>query len=178
MRVACPACSTAYDIPDRVLGTGARKLRCARCGTEWTSPASPAETAPTGPSPIAPRAEAAAPLPQYQEPTETEPPPLPTPSADIPTPPAVSEPSIVRDRSRRTWRPQVPEAPPPADPGAERRPGTPASVWLAWAGTIVVIAILVWGGYTFRAEVMHAWPASERLYAFLGLGAAPTPAPQ
>ncbi|MGH7159776.1 MAG: hypothetical protein ACREFS_06820 [Acetobacteraceae bacterium] len=138
-----------------------------------------------------PKAEAAAPPPHYQEstgqeptgqeptgqePTGPEPPPLAALSADDPPPPAISEPSIDRDRSRRTFRRPPAEAPPPADPGAERQRAAPASVWLAWAGTIVVIAILLGGGYTFRADVMHAWPASERLYAALGLGPAPAPA--
>ena len=35
MRIACPACETAYDVPDSVVTAG-RVLRCARCRGEWT----------------------------------------------------------------------------------------------------------------------------------------------
>jgi predicted Zn finger-like uncharacterized protein len=35
MRIICPACETAYDVPDSALAPG-RMLRCARCRSEWT----------------------------------------------------------------------------------------------------------------------------------------------
>jgi predicted Zn finger-like uncharacterized protein len=44
MRVACPACSADYEVPDALLTPG-RTVRCARCGGEWvpirTTPAEP-----------------------------------------------------------------------------------------------------------------------------------------
>jgi predicted Zn finger-like uncharacterized protein len=39
MRIACPSCSAAYDVPDPLVPPG-RVVRCARCGSEWT-PAGP-----------------------------------------------------------------------------------------------------------------------------------------
>ena len=53
MRVACPACSSAYDVPDALLRPG-RMVRCARCGGEWVPfRAAPAEP-PAPPPPSVP----------------------------------------------------------------------------------------------------------------------------
>ena len=35
MRIACPSCSAAYDLPEEQLAAG-RAVRCARCGAKWT----------------------------------------------------------------------------------------------------------------------------------------------
>src|SRR5271166_3158118 len=35
MRVVCASCHAAYDVPDRLLGGGSRRLHCNRCGHEW-----------------------------------------------------------------------------------------------------------------------------------------------
>jgi predicted Zn finger-like uncharacterized protein len=48
MRTACPACETAYDVPDSVVAAG-RVLRCARCRHEWK----PGESAPQSAEPQA-----------------------------------------------------------------------------------------------------------------------------
>jgi predicted Zn finger-like uncharacterized protein len=50
MRIVCPACETAYDVPDTVLAPG-RTLRCARCRSEWVPVAMPAEEAVAAPEP-------------------------------------------------------------------------------------------------------------------------------
>ena len=43
MRIACPTCNAAYEVPDRLIAPG-RRLRCARCGHDWAvQPAAPAE---------------------------------------------------------------------------------------------------------------------------------------
>jgi predicted Zn finger-like uncharacterized protein len=61
MRIVCPACETAYDVPDTVLAPG-RTLRCARCRSEWVPVAMPVEEADAGQAPVAqPVLEAAAP---------------------------------------------------------------------------------------------------------------------
>jgi predicted Zn finger-like uncharacterized protein len=46
MRIICPACETAYDVPDSALAPG-RVLRCARCRAEW-APVAAAEVAEPG----------------------------------------------------------------------------------------------------------------------------------
>jgi predicted Zn finger-like uncharacterized protein len=35
MRIVCPSCAAAYDVPDSLVTPG-RVVRCARCGDEWT----------------------------------------------------------------------------------------------------------------------------------------------
>jgi predicted Zn finger-like uncharacterized protein len=43
----------------------------------------------------------------------------------------------------------------------------------AWAASLVVLLLCCWGMIAWRADVMHAWPASTRLYDAIGL--APNP---
>lgn len=35
MRIVCPNCQTLYDVPDRLIGSGTRRLRCGECGHGW-----------------------------------------------------------------------------------------------------------------------------------------------
>jgi predicted Zn finger-like uncharacterized protein len=73
MRIVCPSCSAAYDVPDAQLTAG-RIVRCARCAVEWT---------PVPPAAAPPEAEAPPP-PSTDEPA---PPPVRTPEAPLaPTP--------------------------------------------------------------------------------------------
>ena len=44
MRIECPSCTAAYDLPEQHLVAG-RAVRCARCGASWT----PVPTQPPGP---------------------------------------------------------------------------------------------------------------------------------
>ena len=41
MRIACPDCAAAYDVPDAMLSAD-REVRCARCGRNWAPLAVPA----------------------------------------------------------------------------------------------------------------------------------------
>lgn len=41
MRIACPSCATAYEVPDDRLRPH-RMVRCARCGGEWMPVREPA----------------------------------------------------------------------------------------------------------------------------------------
>lgn len=36
MRIVCPSCTAAYEVPDSLLPPG-RAVRCARCGEEWAA---------------------------------------------------------------------------------------------------------------------------------------------
>lgn len=47
MRIQCPACLSAYDVPDKLL-TPPRMVRCARCAHDWT--AEPIEAEDVSPS--------------------------------------------------------------------------------------------------------------------------------
>lgn len=51
---------------------------------------------------------------------------------------------------------------------AERR-GRPG-VWLGWLASAVIWGLVIWAGYAYRADIMAAWPPSQRLYVALGLG--------
>jgi predicted Zn finger-like uncharacterized protein len=39
----------------------------------------------------------------------------------------------------------------------------------AWAGSILLVLVLGWAFFAWRADVMQGWPASIRLYSALGL---------
>jgi len=152
MRVQCPDCTVAYDVPDHLL-TGRRVLRCARCGAEWTpgEPApKPVETAAVRPALALP----ATPAPDSAAIAE----PAAAPIAPDPHEGRIeSQPFSAMERLAR------PVEPPRRTPWAG----------LAWVGSLIVLATLAWGAVAWRADVMHAWPPSTRAYAALGL--APTP---
>lgn len=144
MRILCPACAAAYEVPISLLKPG-QAVRCARCGKEWTPD-------------LEPEASAAPP----------EPPPLPSsPSMEgdrialrPPSDAASGPPS--RPTPRPTSRPTVLRHT-PAPPGAR------AGLSLAWAGSILALGVLLALAYSERAAVMQAWPPSARVYAALGL---------
>ena len=90
MRIVCPLCSSAYDVPEALLAPG-RTVRCAKCADEWVPltaelpPRVPPEPEPEmeepWPEPPPHRAEpmAAAPL-TAMERLASRPAPLPRPS--------------------------------------------------------------------------------------------------
>ncbi len=55
MRIVCPSCQAAYDVPAPVLAAG-RTLRCTRCSADFTpaAPDAPAEVAPALIIPVPP----------------------------------------------------------------------------------------------------------------------------
>ena len=65
MRIVCPYCSTAYDVPDGLLN-GRKAVRCARCAQEW-QPAASAFAPPTQKHGLAPPEIAAPPRPVIVE---------------------------------------------------------------------------------------------------------------
>lgn len=133
MRIVCPSCAAAYEVPDARLLPG-QPVRCARCGTNW----SPVAESPPAAKPVQPPAAS----------------PLPPP----PSRPAASDAQIFSSPS-----PLV-----AADPGKIGAAGGPA-VLAGWVLSVAVILGVGWAAVTFRYDVMHAWPPSERLYSTLGL---------
>ncbi len=87
MRVSCPNCDAAYEIPEQVLAAGGRRLRCARCAHEWAPAVPPPPQATADPDP--PAVSAPPPLPA-----------VPRPPADIPGAPLVASPKLTQDRER------------------------------------------------------------------------------
>ncbi len=158
MHVVCPSCAAAYEVPEALLGHGARRLRCARCAREWT-----VEHPAQAPSASAPGqkggADARPPIDATPLPPGPRPPPLsPTPSASqslspLPSPLRVSP---RRDELvRTTSRYEEPEI-----------PGRP---WLGWVAALLALAVLCLGAYVWRGQIMAWWPQSVRIYAALGL---------
>ncbi len=43
MRIVCPICAAAYDVPPALLQPAGRLVRCARCGEEWSPGAKPVD---------------------------------------------------------------------------------------------------------------------------------------
>ncbi len=147
MRIVCPSCQAAYEVPEKLLSGAARKVRCARCGGAWT------------PEPIA------APIPNAA-PEEAAPPPDPEPEPEAkPAPPARAAPSpVVAAVVPRVADRLVPE---PAEPPAGRGPAVMAAV--AWAVSVALLVCAGWAGVAWRADIMAVWAPSRRLFALLGL---------
>jgi predicted Zn finger-like uncharacterized protein len=146
MRIHCPACNAAYDVPEALLAAG-KPVRCAKCGAIWTPEFPP----PSEPAP-GPAREPALRAPAPPEPAPAEPPSRPRlPSLRTPEPAAGAE----------------DERLPPQNYEDFSRAGRGAL--LGWAVSLIVLIALGVAAVGWRDAVMAAWPASERLYAALGL---------
>jgi predicted Zn finger-like uncharacterized protein len=164
MRIACPFCSAAYDVPAPLLREP-RMVRCAQCSREWlVGPISsePARTQPKSPvaEPPVYGSEATRTPPAATATVLTQPPTgaAPRPAPD-PRPASFYSPDPAMYRHADTeLRLANSEA---------RRPSAPVVV--AWVASVAVLLLLAWAAYTWRSEVMDAWPPSQRLYAALGL---------
>ncbi len=141
MRIVCPSCAAAYEVPDARVIPG-QSVRCARCGTSWTPVAGPQPATEAAPS----RLPTAGPVPLPQS---TPTPPRPTPS------------------DAQIFSAPNPFAGTPERPGA-RFAGGPA-VLAGWVVSVAAVVGLGWATVTYRYDIMHVWPPSERLYSTLGL---------
>lgn len=143
MRATCPSCEAVYEVPDRLVGTKGRRLRCATCGHEWTLlPPAPEAPAVPQPMPVTP------PPPAYTYAPQPEPPPTPPP----PTRPMLRRP------------PQVIDPPlPPVDDGIGFRGRGEMALRAAWIGSVLLLALAVGALWTFRHEIATAWPPAARL---------------
>jgi predicted Zn finger-like uncharacterized protein len=152
MRIACPTCAAAYDVPDALLAAGPRLLRCARCSTEFPA-ALPEAKAPPEPQPE-PEPQPALP----PDPAPPEPSPTPAPPADLAAPP--------RERPVPTRGPAVSSPIDALDAPAPPGQGRLTAAWIASFGAIGagLFALVHW-----QAEIAAAWPPAARLYAVLGL---------
>ena len=150
MRVECPRCAARYDVPDDRMLAG-RAMRCARCGTDWVpdlvepEPVSPALAAPELAEPKSPR-------------------PHPFMGQARPAIDTMAEASTGAATS---------DAPLPDDPSSVAaapvgRPKRSPALAIAWAASIAVLAAAGAAFVTHRSAVEQAWPASTRLFAWLG----------
>ena len=148
MRIVCPTCSAAYDVPDSLVTAG-RTVRCARCHGDW---------APVVAVPV----PAPAPLPESE---------LAAVEPAVPPPPAV--PAIDNGAMRSASRPSAMDrlAAHPVRPPSRTR------LRMAWAASLVVLVLLVLGGYAWRDQIAAAWPPSARMYAVFGMHPDRSPTP-
>lgn len=80
MRLTCPACAAAYNVPDAMIGAG-RQMRCARCGHQWFATPAQGIIEPGQPAIAAPPAE------PPPAPVTPPAPVVPSPAPDIPPSP-------------------------------------------------------------------------------------------
>lgn len=174
MRIVCPNCDAAYEVPQTMLAPD-RPVRCARCGQDWAPEAAP----PEAPSALAPPPPAPA-SPPVAPPAV--PPPPPARVAKVI--PVAEEPALDLRRVRSVRVVPLPTAPveaapPPADPAppppsAEPPLPPPAPrvripVLAGWLLSAVVLLGAAWAAYVWRAEIVRAWPPSARVYTALGV---------
>ncbi len=149
MRIVCPNCRATYEVPETLVGTATRQVRCARCQTEWRPqqldelPQEPAverafatiaEPFPKGVAGQAPRV--APPLPSTEWPGDAA---LPPPRLE----------SAAKPRRRRGGS------------------GVRVDVLAALVFSVVLLVAIAAAAYVWRDAVMQVWPASERVFALL-----------
>jgi predicted Zn finger-like uncharacterized protein len=154
MRIVCPHCDAAYEVPESRLGS-ARRLRCARCGQEWQLAAEPEQ-----------RAEPPAPMPMM-----TARRPASSPIVDaldgVPPPASTPESAPASAPGPMLTLPALTVAAPLVERGSQAR--TPAPVLAGWGVTVLLLAALLTAGYVWRGPIKTAWPPSQRAYAAIGL---------
>jgi predicted Zn finger-like uncharacterized protein len=131
MRIVCPSCSAAYEVPDSLVTPG-RVVRCARCSEKWMPVDAPVDVA--------------------------EPPPAPEPE------PVAEEPVVATVALPRQSAMERLAAHP-------AKPKPMLGLRLAWAASLVALAVAAWAAYAWRSPIMAAWPPSTRAYSVFGLAA-------
>jgi predicted Zn finger-like uncharacterized protein len=152
MRITCPVCSANYEVPDQMLGAG-RKVRCGKCGHQWAPGPTPVRSAAPPPRP--------APAPSPESPPRAN---LRERLVEVPRASPQPQPLVMEPAGR--IRSTVPDDPAYQVTERRSRPG----VLLGWVASVLVWGLVIWAAYAYRAEVMSAWPPSQRLYVALGLG--------
>jgi predicted Zn finger-like uncharacterized protein len=121
------------------LVTPGRVVRCARCGGDW-----------------APVAATAAPEPEALEPVTLPrpppPPPAPAMERELAQIEATAHPSAMeRLAAHAAW----------PEPSTQLR--------LAWAASLVLLALAAGAAYAWRDQIVAEWPPSAHVYALFGL---------
>lgn len=146
LRVLCPDCSAAHDLPSDALGPDGRKVRCAVCRTPW----------------LAVR-ESAFDLDELAEET------APLPQAGVL--PASGVPPLAAERHAEPFKPEMTAFAPAARPWYDRmRP--PAHPSGGWRGGMLLALALVGclsASVAFRRTIVAAVPQTAAVYAMLGL---------
>jgi predicted Zn finger-like uncharacterized protein len=168
MRIVCPSCQSAYDVPPAVVAAR-RTLRCARCNADFVAEAE-AEVGADGPVDVAVAApEPAKPSPPPQPPAGGPRPPAAFVSLAPPLEPLVPEvivPQLIMPQAQPDMLSRLKQvAMTPVEP---EPPDMTMAVGAGWVGSVLLLGLMAWGIISFRMPIMHAWPPSTRLYAALG----------
>lgn len=166
MRIVCPSCQAAYEVPDKLLTGSPRKVRCARCGDNWVPEPVPAPTPAAMPSAASPPDD----LPEATPPDPHPAQPEPEQDPDLPPPPPV----LITPTSAPAVAPRAAEKLLPASGHADHpAPGRSRLLMVAgvlWLASLAALATAAWAAFAFREDIMAAWAPSRRLFALLGLG--------
>jgi predicted Zn finger-like uncharacterized protein len=141
MHIACPACPASYEVPDSLIRPG-RVVRCARCGGEWVPVAAPPAV-----EPIEPAAPDMAPPPAWPRPVRD--------------PVSAEADGLAEPRAQLSAMDRL--AAHPAWPQSHLR------LRIAWAASILLLALGAWGAFGWRGQIVDAWPPSARMYALFGV---------
>lgn len=139
LRIECPSCAAAYDVPAETLGANGRKVRCSACQTLWLAKSQPDPAEAMADEPVVEAAE-------IMPPGEIE-----SPVTDVQPPPVVAP-----VKRRRPWHERI----------GERMP-TQRARWPYAAGLALVIGLGGLAG--LRKTIVHHVPEAGRIYAALGL---------
>lgn len=140
MLIVCPSCQAEYNVPDALLGHRPRQVRCARCAMEWL-----------------PEELRVAPVEEIEIPIA-----VPVENAASPEPYVEPAPPVspsVQDETRL-----------PTTAGSGARAGGGVTLALAWLVSFAVLGAAGWSAILWRDAISQAWPASQRLYQWVGLG--------
>ncbi len=148
MILTCPQCATRYQMEDEKFPAGGRNVRCAKCGHLWFE---------EGP--------VAAPEPALDSLSQPEPPP-PPPSAEPQSPPPTPE-----EFPQAAFTPPPPSPPPKAQPEIPPQNNARERTLLVggWIALAAVVALIIWGGISYRDTIASIWPQSSTVYAALGV---------
>ena len=182
--IACPNCSTRYQVPFATLGAGGREVQCAQCGKPWHATAMAPPPAPP-PAPVDPDALFGADdenaLDRAFEQTASR-----TAAAEPGPGGKRLDPSHARTlaeiRAAIAPKPKNP-APSPPDDSLQRakqsfdRRQADASRRLPLArmrrgarlGAVAALALLLVGGFVLRTEIVRVLPSLAGVYEAIGL---------
>lgn len=147
MRIECPGCDAAYEVPEAQIRPG-RSVRCVRCAVQWRPGGELAEAV-MAPSPV-----------------ELLPDSLSVPD-DAAVPDEHGRDGVVR--LRRSGVP-VPLATVdgPVAPGANALVRKMATWRMGWMASLILLGGLLASATYWRMAIMQDWPPSIRLYTTLG----------
>lgn len=157
MLIACPNCSTRYNIDPGIVGAGGRKVRCSQCGNVWIQKL-PDEDQPDAAEDYAAAGQGRIEFGEDEfgdEARDAGPATKPT------APPA--------RRGRASPAPVQDEADFDPDDLDEEEASAGSRFPMFWLGAIAVLMLLGVAVFVFKDQISEMLPATAELYAAIGL---------